>query len=442
MEIAGEGALPSVFAVTDLATASVAAAGREVAGLAALATSRSDRSTSAVRVDARLASYWFLASNRPVGWELPPVWDSVAGDYATNDGWIKLHTNAPHHRAAALGVLGVLGVDADRSAVTTAVRSWSGAELEAAVVAAGGCAAEMRSVQAWRGHPQGRAVAAEPLLSRVDGEPAPTRTWEPTASRPLTGVRVLDLTRVLAGPVATRFLAGYGADVLRLDPFGWDEPSIAPDVTLGKRCARLDLRDPEGRQRFEQLLAGADVLVHGYRSDALDRLGLGAERRREVRPDLVDVALCAYGWTGPWRHRRGFDSLVQMSSGIAHEGMLRTGADRPTPLPAQALDHATGYLLAAAALRGLNDRLRRGTGSRWSLSLARTAELLLAGPRTSPSATEPLAVLGDDDFNPNVESTAWGRQLRLRPPLDVEGAPQHWELPAGLLGTDEATWLP
>jgi crotonobetainyl-CoA:carnitine CoA-transferase CaiB-like acyl-CoA transferase len=192
----------------------------------------------------------------------------------------------------------------------------------------------------------------------------------------LKDVRVLDLTRVLAGPVATRFLAGFGANVLRIDPPWWSEPGVEPEVTIGKRRAGLDLRNVDDRSRFEALLARADVLIHGYRPGALDGLGLGASRRREIAPALIEVSLNAYGWTGPWRGRRGFDSLVQMSSGIADEGMRRTEAAYPVPLPVQALDHATGLLMAAAALRAL--RLRRDTGKVLSarLSLARTAAML------------------------------------------------------------------
>ena len=257
--------------------------------------------------------------------------------------------------------------------------------------------------------------------------------------RPLAGVRVLDLTRVLAGPVATRLLAGWGAEVLRVDPPGWDEPGVVPEVTLGKRCTRLDLRTDGGRDRFLHLLADADVLVHGYRSDALEGLELGAELRADVRPGLVDVTLDAYGWTGPWAGRRGFDSLVQMSSGIAAAGMAATGADRPVPLPVQALDHATGYLLAASALGGLALRRSDGSGSRWRTSLARMARLLVdAG--TAPD----LQGDGVDPAPPSVdgpvEHTAWGDARRLPAPVVVDGAPLWWDLPAGPLGTSPADW--
>lgn len=153
--------------------------------------------------------------------------------------------------------------------------------------------------------------------------------WQPTASRPLAGIKVLDLTRVLAGPVATRFLAGLGARVLRIDPPDWDEPGVVPEVTLGKNCARLDLRQTADRARFEALLSDCDMIVHGYRPGALDRLGYGFDLRRALRPGLIDISLCAYGWSGPWAARRGFDSLVQMSCGIADRGRVWRQTDRP-----------------------------------------------------------------------------------------------------------------
>jgi hypothetical protein len=261
-----------------------------------------------------------------------------------------------------------------------AVKRWSAKALETAVVEAGGCAAAMRTVAEWGAHPQGRAVFAEPLIA-MEKVGAGSSGWRPTAARPLAGVKVLDLTRVLAGPVATRFLAGYGADVLRIDLPDWDEPAIEPQVTLGKRCARLDLRHPPERARFERLISEADLFVHGYRPEALGALGYGEGIRRALNPSLVDVRLDAYGWSGPWRNRRGFDSLVQMSTGIAAAGKAWRGADKPIPLPVQALDHATGYLMAAAAVRGLALRLSKGQATSAGLSLARTAALLIGTPR-------------------------------------------------------------
>jgi crotonobetainyl-CoA:carnitine CoA-transferase CaiB-like acyl-CoA transferase len=433
----GDGALPSAFSVSDLAAAAIGAAGLAAAELV---EARAGGGLGEVRVDRRLASYWFGMSLRPEGWQLAPAWDAIAGDYETKDGWIKLHTNAPHHRAAALAVL---GVRADRESVAGAVRRWSGEALEAAVVERGGCAAVMRSLSEWAAHPQGASVAREPLIIWEESDAGPTPRsalgTEPGPERPLHGVRVLDLTRILAGPVATRFLAGLGAEVLRIDPPGWEEPSLEPEVTLGKRCARLDLRALEGRARLRALLKQADVLVHGYRPDALENLGLGAAERRRIRPGLVDVSLSAYGWSGPWALRRGFDSLVQMSSGIAHEGGRAGGSPRPRPLPVQALDHATGYLMAAAALRGLSERRRRGVGARVRLSLARTAGLLIEAPRAEPGVL--LDKPNPDDFSAALERTSWGWGRRLKPPVSVAGCKLLWEHGAVALGSqDEACW--
>lgn len=417
--IAGSGALPSAFAVTGLAAATIGAASLAVSELVGILSA-----APAVTVDRRLASLWFDRSIRPLGWAMPPLWDAIAGDYRAADGWIRLHTNAPRHRAAAMRVLGCRH---ERAAVAAGVASWPADALEQAVVDAGGCAAAMRTRQQWADHPQGRAVAAAPLIAFTATAAAPV-TWRPSPGRPLAGLRVLDLTRVLAGPVATRFLAGHGAHVLRIDPPEWDEPGVIPEVTLGKRCARLDLGTAAGRATFEHLLAQADVLVHGYRPGALDALGYDEARRRAIRPALIDVALNAYGWSGPWQTRRGFDSLVQMSAGIAAAGMAWQRADRPVPLPVQALDHATGYLMAAAVVRGVIAGVRGNGATTARLSLARTA--LLLGPPVAEASAPAIAPAADADYAPGEEATAWGPARRLLAP---DGA-WRWDCGASQLG--------
>jgi len=431
LTVTGAGNLPSVLPVTEFAAASVGAAGVAAADLAAAVDGRHRD----VRVDRRLASMWFAWSLRPVGWRPPSPWDDVAGDYRTCDGWIRLHTNAAAHREAALRVLGVPG---GRDPVARAVAGWEAVELETRIVEAGGCAAAMRSAAEWASGEQGRSVASEPLIAWEDGGRSGAVPTPAGVGRPLEGLRVLDLTRVLAGPVATRFLALLGADVLRVDPPRWDEPGLVPEVMLGKRSARLDLRDAQGRGRLLELLERCDVLVHGYRPGALDGLGLGTAVRRRARPGLVEVGLDAYGWTGPWRTRRGFDSLVQMSTGIADAAMREWGLDAPKPLPVQALDHGTGYLMAYAVLEGLRRRLDTGLGSVARLSLARTA-LFLTGYRAPAAPGSPAPETGDD-LAPGVEDTEWGPARRLRMPLEVEGVAFAAPRPAGALGSGEARW--
>ncbi len=284
----GAGGLPSAYPVTDFASATIATAALSILELLGR---RSGQAQSAV-VDRRLSSLWFGLSIRPIGWKLPPLWDPMAGDYRTNDGWIRLHTNAPHHRAAAERVL---GAHTDKDGMAGAVAGWRKGDLEKAIVDVGGCAAEMRTAAEWAEHAQGLAVAAEPLAHIATTDSAPPPDWAVPPSRPLKGLRVLDLTRVLAGPVASRFLAAYGAEVLRIDPPGWDEPGVVPEVTLGKRCAWLDLHRAANRGTFEALLSKADILLHGCRPGALDRLGFdpvthlvaGTDRRLPRRLRMV-----------------------------------------------------------------------------------------------------------------------------------------------------------
>lgn len=421
-QIVGEGGFSSCYSVTRLAVASIGAVGL---ALADLLQARGLGDPHYISVNRHLASLWFKNSIQPQGWECPPAWDALAGDYPTKDGWIRLHTNLPHHKAAALNALGCAS---NKNAVARAVLSHQANALETEIIAHGGVAAAMRSDKDWALHPQGQAIGQEPLIhwefSRKDTD------WAATRTRPLQGLRILDLTRVLAGPVATRMLVGFGADVLRIDPPGWDEANLVPDITLGKRCARLDLRKEQDRTQFEALLAAADIVVHGYRPGALEGLGYGADRLTH----LTEVSLDAYGWSGPWAQRRGFDSLVQMSSGIAHAGMEWAGRDRPTPLPVQALDHATGYLMAAAALH----LLAKG-GGKARLSLARTAELLKAHSQNSPGVSD--FTVERDDFMETPEETPWGPALRLRPALEIEGTPIKWDRPACELGASPAEWL-
>lgn len=348
-----------------------------------------------------------------------------------------MHANAAHHRAAAQRVLACAD---SRETVAQAVAHWGKGELEAAIVDSGGCAAQMRSLAQWHAHPQGLALEAEPLVHSRITVASPPVHWPVPGAHPLNGIRVLDLTRILAGPTASRFLAGYGADVLRIDPPGWQEPGVEPEVTLGKRCARLDLHDKQGRQVFETLLAQADVLLSGYRTDALERLGYGAAARRQLNPGLIDVCLNAYGWSGPWANRRGFDSLVQMSCGIAQAGQHSEGADRPLPLPVQALDHATGYLMAATVVRGLARRLDHGHGLEARLSLARTAKWLSDQGMVDPA--RPLAQETPQDLAQGIETTTWGPARRLKPPVEIDGTPMHWILPASALGSAQAGWQP
>ncbi|MEV8036314.1 CoA transferase [Streptomyces sp. NPDC086182] len=361
--------------------------------------------------------------------------------WRTADGWVRTHANYPHHRARLLDALG-LGADASVETVAACLAERSAENVEDTVYAAGGLAVALRTAEQWAEHEQGAAVARRPLLTRepvaeLDGS-AP-RAWSRLSGdplRPAAGVRVLDLTRVIAGPVATRTLALLGADVLRVDtPRLPEDPDAHADTGLGKRSTKLDLGVRADRGTFEELLAGADVLVTGYRPGALDRFALTPEALAARRPGLVVAQLSAWGGYGPWSGRRGFDSLVQVATGIA---AIEGAAERPGALPAQALDHGTGYLLAAAVLRSLTEQTRQGGTRLVRLALAQTAAWLVDGlarrdEEPADASYEPAAWLAETDSD-------LGRLRYARSPVSFAGGPADWARPPGPWGTDPAEW--
>lgn len=426
----GSGSVPSRYPVTAFAAASVAAAGLAVSELLDVAGERPPE----VAVDRALSVAWFGRVNRPIGWELAGG-STLTGEYRTADGrWLRIQMNYPRHSSA---VLRTFGCAADRTAVAAAIARLTAQEAEDVLTEAGGAVAIARSPEEWARHPQAAAVAAEPLVDRLRDRGEGPHRWRPLAERPLAGIRVLDMTRVLAGPMATRFLAAYGAEVLRIDPPVYDEPRGAVMVTLGKRCARVDATTTEGRRTLLALLGDCDVMVHGYRDGVLERLGLGAEERRRARPGLVEAMLTAYGWSGPWRDRRGFDTLVEMATGMAVEIQRWSGSSQPELLPVQALDHGTGHLMAAAVIRGLTHRLTTGEGSSWRCALARTARHLVDADEDPDDGPDGLDAV---PWEALPVATPRGPAYRLRPPVQVLGAPQYWDRPGEPFGASMPVW--
>jgi crotonobetainyl-CoA:carnitine CoA-transferase CaiB-like acyl-CoA transferase len=378
------------------------------------------------------------------------------------DGWVRTHANYPWHRDALLSVLGVSaqGTPGDVEAVGAAIAQMRAHDVEERVFAAGGIAAAVRDIDEWQAHPQGRALAAEPLIGhRMIGDAA--RRNRPSGELPASGVRVLDLTRVIAGPVCTRYLGALGAEVLRLDPpHHPDMPrgEIA-DTLLGKRSAMLDVSSGRGAASLEQLLARADAVVCGYRPGALDRFGLTEDALAARHPGVVVIYLDAWGHGGPWQRRRGFDSVVQAPTGIASGESVEGGG--PGALPCQLLDHGTGYLAAAALLDGLYRQSTNGGTHIRRLSLARTAAWL-AGSRSasaenvqdSPaSATaEPRSAVSRSASAENVPKSRpaprWLAELAsadgpigaVAPPGTLGDRPLQWPSPLTGYGNDPPDW--
>ncbi|MER6617915.1 CoA transferase [Streptomyces xantholiticus] len=430
----GGGSLPARLPVMELARATVAVCSLAAAELTAR---RRGGPVPAVTVDDAAVTTAFL-SDRLVRLDgvAPTTFAPLSRFWRAADGWVRTHANYPHHRARLLGALS-LPPDAGAEAVAGAIGERSAADVEESVYAAGGLAVAGRSRDVWAKHPQGAAAAAHPLL-RVDrlGDDRATRAAHGLAALPCTGLRVLDLTRVLAGPVATRTLALLGADVLRIDaPQLPESPDAHNDTGWGKRSTLLDLAAAADRKSFEELLALADVVVTGYRPGALDRFGLSPEALAERRPGLVVARLSAWGRYGPWAGRRGFDSLVQVATGIA---TTEGEGGRPGALPAQALDHGTGYLLAAGVLRALTGQHDAGGARLVETALTQTAAWLTGSLAKEPDGQQAAY---DAERRLVERDSPMGRLRHALPAVGYEGGPADWARPPGVWGTDAPQWV-
>ncbi|RSN71812.1 CoA transferase [Actinomadura sp. WAC 06369] len=361
----------------------------------------------------------------------PDVWAPLSGFWRTADGWVRTHANYPHHEHRLRRLVGI-GPDASPETFARALTRWNALDLEERAATAGAVVAAVRDEAAWRRHPRARADA--PLIPATWTDGAAPRAWSGTG-RPLAGVRVLDLTRVIAGPVATRDLAFAGADVLRIDSprhpeIGWQHL----DTGQGKRSATLDLDVPEDRALLDGLLRRADAVVTGYRPGSLDRRGLSPAELTGRFPGLVVGTVSAWGTAGPWAGRRGFDSIVQAATGIALlEG---PGGGTPASLPAQVLDHTAGHLLAAAVVRCLGDQRRRGGSWHVSIALARVAAELLAAPRPDRAAAG-----GPAPATVQTYRTPAGALTCAAPVLTYAGAPARYPDAGRPWGADRPGWL-
>jgi crotonobetainyl-CoA:carnitine CoA-transferase CaiB-like acyl-CoA transferase len=366
----------------------------------------------------------------------------LSGFRPTRDGWIRLHANYPHHEQRLLQALGA----ATAEQVAPALRSMTSLEAEAAILSRGGVAAAVRTREEWLATAMGRTAGTGPWIDVKLSDGAPQGTAPPRLSledrrRPLKGLRVLDLTRVIAGPVATRLLGALGAGVLRIDPPHLPEiTGQFVDTGFDKRSAEADLATAVNRHLLHQLLQVADVVVMGYRGGSLNRFGLEPEALLNHRPELVVVTLDSWGNGGPWGGQRGFDSIVQAAAGIAdlYGAESNDGGWRPGALPVQALDHATGYGMAAAAIALLTRRQQTGLGGWARLSLARTAEELLALPSASSQAGSTANPLPEPQLR--TMASTYGELRYAVPPLLLDGQPLGYGRPPAPYGSAALAW--
>ncbi len=388
---------------------------------------------------AQECSSWFSLNG-----VVPPVWDKFSGLYACGPegrgGWVRIHANFQHHREGVLRLLGCPGSDsAQRADVEAALRSWNAVDFEDAAAQAGLVVAAVRSFEEWDAHPQARAVAALPLINMERIADAPPRMLAPLApnDRPLQGVRVLDLTRVLAGPVAGRTLAAYGADVMLVNaPHLPNIDSIA-ETSRGKLSALVDLQTDGGRADLEQLVRRCNIFVQGYRPGALAARGFAPQDTARMCPGIVHVSLSAYGHVGPWSERRGFDSLTQTSTGFNVAEASAAHATQPKALPVQILDHASGFLMAFAAQAALMRQMREGGSWHVQVSLARTAQWLRAMGRLPDGLRTPMPSL---DERKEACDSGFGTLVAIRHAARLSDTPAHWSRPSMPPGSHPPRW--
>lgn len=428
--------LPSSFRVGAAAQVSIAAAGLAAAEIRHARSGEAQHVAVDMRhavVECRSERYLHRDGHPP-----PPAWDAIAGVYRTGDGrFVRLHTNFPHHRNA---VCNVLSCRSDREAVQAALLQWKGETFETAAYAAGGVVALMRAHDEWMALPQARAIAELPLveITRIgDAEP---KKW-PAGDRPLAGLRVLDLSRVIAGPVAGRTLAAHGAEVMLVSSPNLPAiPWLTIDTGRGKLSSFVDLGNTEGRDTLRNLLRHADVFSQGYRPQSLARLGFSPEQAAAISPGIVYVSLSAYGRSGPWAGRRGFDSLVQCATGFNHAEGQAAGVEGPKELPAQMLDHATGYLMAFGAMMAKARQAREGGSWHVEVSLARTGRWLWEMGRLDDGlATQDIKGSDAAAFVEDMPS-GFGTLSAVRHAAILAETPAFWERPAMPLGSHSPVW--
>ncbi|PDT87106.1 carnitine dehydratase [Bradyrhizobium sp. Y36] len=433
--------IPSSFRVAVAGQTTIAAAGLAAAEIWRLRSGQVQDVSVDLRhavAECRSERYLRLDDKPP-----PPAWDAIAGVYRTGDGrFVRCHTNFPHHRDA---VCSVLACEPEREKVQAALMQWKGEAFETAAYAAGGVVALMRSYDEWSALPQAHALAQLPLISiEKIGEAAP-KPWPQryaNGDRPLAGLRVLDLSRVIAGPVAGRTLAAHGADVLLVS--GPDLPAIpwlTIDTGRGKLTTFIELKTETGRAMLRELLKDADIFSQGYRPRALAALGFSPQDAASLNPGIVYVTLSAYGHAGPWAERRGFDSLVQTTTGFNHAEGRAAGVDGPKELPAQMLDHATGYLMAFGAMMAKLRQAREGGSWHVRVSLAQTGRWLWNLGRLDGGLNIP-DLSGEAVHAAFIESmpSGFGMLKAVRHAALLSATPAQWSRPAMPLGSHPAQW--
>ncbi len=432
----GDPVLPSSFRVGTAAQASIAAVGLAAAELrhrAGAPRQRVSVDMSHAAIEFRSEHYLTIDGSAPASYG-----DPLFGAYRTGDGrFVRLHMIFPHHRES---VFRFLSCAPTRPSIEAALQKWQAVAFEGEAYQHGCVVGAMRSPEEWARHPHAAAVAAMPPVSIEKIGDAPARPL-PNGSRPLSGIRVLDLTRIIAGPVAGRALAAHGADVMRISAPGlpfidW----LVKDTGRGKLSARADIATADGRATLQHLIKDADIFLQAFRPGALAARGFGFSDVAALRPGIVYGSLSAYGDIGPWAKRRGFDSLVQTATGFNYAEAQAAGVDGPKELPCQALDHASGYLLAFGAIMA---RLRQANeGDSWfvRVSLAATGRWLWNLGRVEGGCSASTPSRADAADLLEESATPFGAMRAVRHAAQLAATPARWLRPSVPLGTHAPVW--
>ena len=369
---------------------------------------------------------------------VPNYTPATSNFYRCRDGrFIHLQGAFPHLRE---GTLTLLGCGDTIKEVGAKIAQRESFELEESLADRRLCGAVIRSAEEWMDHPQGQAIADVPVIEIIkiaDGKPQPL----PAAARPLDGVRVLDLTRVLAGPVSGRTMAAHGADVLHVrSPKLPSMEVFVAETNQGKFSTFLDLTRNEDAARLQDLAREADIFVQGYRGGAMDGRGFGPDALARLRPGIIYVSLNCYGHSGPWAQRPGWEQLAQSVSGLAEEGG-RPGD--PRLVPAAPCDYTTGYLAACGTMMALTRRMREGGSYHVRLSLSRTAMWIAAQSRcAADDVAKAAADVEEIDVRAamTVSDTQFGRLHHIDPIIRMSATQPHWVRPSVPLGTHPPQW--
>ncbi len=426
--------LPTALPIGPLATAAIGASGLIAATLRQMRGGRSQRVGVSIRAAtlAMTSSTYLRVDGRPV-----KSWDPITGYYPVRDGWVYLHGNFAHLRD---GLLQLFKVPNDHAALSAALTAWSAADVEKAAGERGLCGVAVRNAQTWSTHPQALATAALPLIeiTRIgDAPPQPAGN----GTRPLSGLRVLDLTRIIAGPMAGRTLAEHGATVMVTSaPHLPSLESLVIDTGLGKYATMANLDTAEGIATLRRLASNADVFLNAYRPGALAMRGFSAQAMAALRPGMVYVNISAFSKAGPWAARRGYDTLVSAATGLTWTGKP---AVKPARLPCQPLDYLTGYLAAFGAMIALRRRALEGGSWEVTLSLERTSAWIREMTNTlGYENTHAAQVPADSEIEDLYaeQASVFGRLRFLRPVVELAATPAGWDRAPVPLGNDAPQW--